>query len=147
MMPQTRINERGYRRYEGARSSRGRWWVVARQQLRAMRRQRAVIVLAVLTAFPAVIAGFWLYLAGRFKTVDAGEYVYNLYLATSAPALIMAMRAGGGAVADDARSGGFQFYFARPLTHAQYLAGKLVGVALLVALVSAAPPAGPRPPA
>jgi ABC-2 family transporter protein len=134
-MPQARINDRGYRRYEGERRSGGRWWVVARQLMWSMRRQRAVIALAILTAFPTVIAGVWLY----FVRSDAQKFVYNLYLFTFFPALIMALRAGGGAVADDARAGGFQFYFARPITHGQYLAGKLLGVGLLVALVSALP--------
>jgi hypothetical protein len=138
-MPQARINERGYRRYEGERNARGRWWVVARELVRSMRRQRAVILLALAAALPTVIAGVWLYIAGRLKVVDPNEYVYNLYLPTSPLALIMALRAGGGAIADDARAGAFQLYFARPLTHAQYLAGKLVGVGILVAIVSAVP--------
>jgi hypothetical protein len=134
-----RIADRGYRRYEGERKSGGRWWVVARQLVRSMRRQRAVVALAILTAFPTVISAAWLYVSGRFKPVDADSFVYNLYLVTFFPALVMALRTGGGAVADDARAGGFQFYFARPITHGQYLAGKLVGIGLLVAVVAALP--------
>jgi NAD(P)H-flavin reductase len=37
-----------------------------------------------------------------FKPVDANDYVYNLYGVTFFPALNMALRAGGGAIADDA---------------------------------------------
>jgi hypothetical protein len=134
-MPQARIADRGYRRYEGVRESGGRWWVVARHLVRSLRRQRAVIALAILTAFPTVIAGAWLY----FTRGNAQNFVNNLYHFTFLLAVIMTLVAGGGAVADDARAGGFQFYFARPITHAQYLAGKLLGVGLAVAMVSALP--------
>jgi hypothetical protein len=140
LTPQAKIAERGYRRYEGTRTTGGRWWVVARQLVRSLRKQRAVVVLTVLAAFPTVITGFVMYFAGRGQPGD--DYVYKLLMkpyGTFFLALALAMRAGGGAIADDARAGGFQFYFSRPLTHAHYLAGKLVGVGLLVAAVSAAP--------
>ncbi len=142
--PEARIRERGYRRYQGARTASGsRWWVVARQLLRAARRQRAVVALVILAAFPTVISAFVLYFASRLKPVSGDEYVYGLLVkpyGTFFLALGLAMRAGGGAISDDARAGGFQFYFARPLTHAQYLAGKLAGVATLVATVTLLPP-------
>ena len=32
------------------------------------------------------------------------------------PAFLTALQVGGGAIAEDARSGAFQFYFARPIT-------------------------------
>jgi hypothetical protein len=54
-------------------------------------------------------------------------------------AIGMAMRAGGGAIADEARAGGFQFYFSRPLKHAHYLAGKLLGVAMMIGAVTVLP--------
>jgi ABC-2 type transport system permease protein len=139
-----RIRERGYRRYEGARTGTGgRFWVVARQLLSAARRQRAVTVLVVLAAFPTVISGFVVYFTGRLKPVSGDSYIYGLLLkpyGTFFLALGLAMRGGGGAIADEARAGAFQFYFARPLAHGQYLLGKLAGVAALVATVTVAPP-------
>ncbi len=142
MMPQAKIADRGYRKYEGARHSHGRWWVVAEQLARGLRKQRAVLALVIIAAFPTVITAFVLYLANRIKPVAGDEYVYNLLLkpyGTLFLAIGMAMRAGGGSIADEARAGGFQFYFARPLRHAHYLAGKLLGVGLMIAAVTALP--------
>jgi ABC-2 type transport system permease protein len=138
--PAARINDRGYRRYEGTRGGAGsRWWVVARRLLRGAVKQRAVIAIAVIAAFPTVVCALLLYFR---NLVDPSNLVYRLFFdgwGTFILALAMALRVGGGAIADDARAGGFQFYFARPLTHAQYLAGKLVGVAALLAAITALP--------
>jgi hypothetical protein len=133
-----RIADRGYRRYEGVRHSGGQWAVVAQQQARAQWRQRSVVLMAILAGVMTIVAGLWRYFAGLLK-LDSEGYVYNLHWWTFFPALIMALRTGGGSIADDARAGGFQFYFSRPLTHAHYLAGKLLGVFLMVALVAAVP--------
>jgi hypothetical protein len=144
MMPQAKIADRGYRKYEGPRNSRQRWWVVAEQLARSLRKQRAIIALVILAAFPTVITAFVLYIASRMKPVGGEEYVYKLLLkpyGTLFLAIGMAMRAGGGSIADEARAGGFQFYFSRPITHAHYLAGKLLGVALAIGAVTALPAA------
>ena len=142
MMPQAKIADRGYRKYDGPRSARGRWWVVAEQLARSLRKQRAIVALVIIAAFPTVITAFVLYLAGRIKPVGGDEYVYKLLLkpyGTLFLAIGMAMRAGGGAIADEARAGGFQFYFSRPIRHAHYLAGKLLGVALMIGAVTVLP--------
>jgi hypothetical protein len=49
------------------------------------------------------------------------------------------LRVGASSIAEDVRTGAFQFYFARPVSAWHYLAGKVAPVAILVLVVSAAP--------
>jgi ABC-type transport system involved in multi-copper enzyme maturation permease subunit len=54
-------------------------------------------------------------------------------------AFLIALFAGAGQVADDTRAGAFQFYFARPVTRDQYLAGKVVPVLVLTMFIALVP--------
>jgi hypothetical protein len=54
-------------------------------------------------------------------------------------AFLLALFAGAAQVADDARAGAFQFYFARPVTREQYLTGKVVPVLSLTMFVTLLP--------
>jgi ABC-type transport system involved in multi-copper enzyme maturation permease subunit len=145
---QARIRDRGYVPYEGGYTpATTRWLVVARRALASARRQRGVIVLVVLATFPTLISGVAMYLSMKVGSLThrgtpPSQYVYTLLTkgyGTFLLAMLMAMFAGGGAIADDARAGAFQLYFARPIGREQYLAGKLAGVTALVAAVSLAP--------
>jgi hypothetical protein len=146
--PVGKIRDRGYVPYQGAHTPETtRWAVVARRMLRQWVRRPGVIVCLVLAVFPALVAGVAMYIEGRVeaavgRTVSIDHYVYTVLMrpyGTFLIAVLMAMFAGAGAVADDVRAGAFQFYFARPLTRDQYLAGKLVPAVALVALISLVP--------
>jgi ABC-type transport system involved in multi-copper enzyme maturation permease subunit len=148
------IADRGYTPYRGAHtplSSRGR--VVARQALRSMAKQAWVIVTLALSAFPLLICAGWMWMQsmalqklpidGKLAsvgTLDATVAHFASHWSTLLLSFFIALFAGGGAVADDARAGAFQFYFARPLTRHQYLWGKLAAVTTLTALASLVPP-------
>jgi hypothetical protein len=135
----SRIRDRGYQRWEGARTAAStRWLVVARAMLRLQLRPRWPKVLLVLALVPLIVCVTSMLVRGQ----PAEGYVLALLArphGTLLLAVLMAMYAGGGAVADDARAGAFQFYFSRPLTVTQYLVGKLAPVAALVAAVSLGP--------
>ncbi len=148
------IRDRGYKPYDGQHTPMaGRWRVVMRRSLRMTMKQGWVVAILICAIFPALIWGAWLYFDAKAwatlgeQAVQAGfydpSYVPYRFLfdwaGTPVFAFLMAMFAGGGAVADDARQGTFQFYFARPISREQYLVGKVVPVMLLVAFVSLAP--------
>lgn len=152
------IRDQGYRPYEGTRTPAAtRWRVVLQHALRHTARQPWVIVTLVVAAVPALIASAVLFLAAQASKLtpqllgvaSEGELVtvaarflcdfqvrwYGVLFF----AFAMALLAGGGAIAEDARTGAFDFYFARALSKDQYLAGKL-GASLVLALVVCAGP-------
>jgi ABC-2 type transport system permease protein len=149
------IRDRGYKPYDGQFTPLARRWsVVARHSLRMTLKQPWVIAILILSVFPALIGGVLMYIAAKMWSQvppelaaqqgvsDPGQYVYFFlvkWYGAPVQAFLMAMFAGGGAIADDARQGAFQFYFARPISREQYLVGKTLPVVTVVAIVSLVP--------
>jgi hypothetical protein len=144
--PRGTIRDRGYQKYDGPRTpERNRWLLVAGRMLRFTVRRRGVIALLAIAFIPLIVGVSLMYvmvqLAGARESIGMAApspdgYVLELIVkpyGTLLIAFLMAMLAGGSAIADDAQAGGFQLYFARPLSRDQYLAGKLVPVIILVA--------------
>ncbi len=149
------LRDRGYKPYEGAHTPlAGRWTVVLRHTLRMTAKQAWVLSILIISGFPVLVWAALIFfkaygfvqstpdLQGSEGVVDPGQYVF-LFLAkwygVPLQAFLMAMFAGGGAIADDSRNNAFQFYFSRPLSREQYLVGKVLAVVLLVAFVSLVP--------
>jgi ABC-type transport system involved in multi-copper enzyme maturation permease subunit len=142
------IVDSGYQPYAGSYTpAAGRWAVIARQMLRSTARQPLVIVMMVLVALPTVVSAVLVYIATRVATLGqaspAGmwtpEHFVMMPWGTTMLAFFLALFAGSGQVADDARAGAFQFYFSRPVTREQYLVGKLIPVIALTMVASLAP--------
>jgi len=148
------LRDQGYQPYRGALTPlAGRWRVIYRHALGSGARGAGVITVLAIAGLVALGWGAGLgfalrtgaapaALAGAEGLADPGQYAY-LFLVKGYGAplatLLVALFAGAGAVADDARHGAFAFYFARPITRGQYLAGKILAVATLAALVSLGP--------
>jgi ABC-type transport system involved in multi-copper enzyme maturation permease subunit len=150
------VVDRGYQPYRGTLTpERGRWKVIARRALGMTARQPWVIVMLVLTVFPTLICGALMWLQTKMAAVAGPEAAQATAGAMSPDAMVyylavkpygtlllsfmIALFAGGSAVADDARAGAFQLYFARPVTREQYVVGKLVAAVSLTAMVTTAP--------
>jgi len=155
------IRDRGYQRYEGERTPPlGRWAVVLRHSLRMTAKQPWVVAIMIISAFPPLVGAGLMYLSIKALAAflaqippdqidpsklppDPALWVLHIqttsYWVVPLLAMLMAMFAGGSAIADDMRFGAFQFYFARPVSREQYLIGKLVPVVLLVFIVSFVP--------
>jgi ABC-type transport system involved in multi-copper enzyme maturation permease subunit len=157
------IRDRGYQRWEGKLTATGgRFGLIAGRMLRMTARQPWVIVMMILPVLPALVFAVLMYgklvlvhgaaaLQMQMQAQGGGgkllpfaspdDYVFDAicHPAAAFVTLLMAMFAGGGTVADDARAGAFQFYFARPVTREQYLIGKLIPPIALTAIVSAGP--------
>jgi ABC-2 type transport system permease protein len=151
------VVDRGYQPYRGTLTpERGRWKVIARRTFGMSVRSPWVIVMLILAAFPTLVCGTVMWIVqSKVAAVVGPEAVqaagtslspgaFPMYLAvrwwgTLLLAFMIALFAGGSAVADDARAGAFQFYFARPLTREQYVVGKLVAAVSLTAMVTLGP--------
>ena len=146
--PRGAIRDQGYQRYQGGYTpDRGRWKLIAGRMTKMTARQPWVLVMLILAIFPALIAGVLMYIAAKMYAAGMApakpdSLVFEYLCGSKVEVLLTfltALFAGGGAVADDARGGAFQFYFARPISREQYLAGKLLPPIVLTACVSMVP--------
>jgi ABC-2 type transport system permease protein len=133
-----------YRRREGGLDLRGRAWaVIAAFGLRALSRRRGFLFLLALAWIPAIVRGVLMYVAANVPQAS--------FLATSAQTFrdflgqqelfvfFITVYAGSGLIADDIRSNALQLYLSRPVTRAQYAAGKFAILATALALVTWVP--------
>ncbi len=146
------IVDRGYQPYRGAYTpAAGRWQVIAARTLKLAARQWWAILLLIAVVLPMLGAAVVMWIHSKLAAMAPPGVaveppdVYVSWLATSPwgtllIGFVLALFAGGAQVADDARAGAFQFYFARPVTREQYLVGKLVPVVALTMFVCLLPP-------
>ena len=146
------IHDLGYKRYDGPRTPHGqRYLTVMRITLRLSLRWWLWLTLVFAVAQVAIF-GVVMYFLGRASQIPgAGASVDAIrpdflvlkllteWYGVIPLGFVVGLFAGGSAVADDARAGAFQFYFARPVSKRHYLLGKILAVCLLVAFVSLAP--------
>ena len=144
--PTGTIHDLGYEPYAGPRlAQRRRFLVIARNVAAIAWRSRwGVKVPILLTALVTIGAATAMTFADRFggmKILAGGKPLLPtttvLFTATGIYgflAFLLAAAVGWGAVADDMKTGAFQFYFSRPLRVRDYVAGKLCGVCLVVGM-------------
>jgi ABC-type transport system involved in multi-copper enzyme maturation permease subunit len=160
------IRDQGYQRYTGEYlPESGRWWLITRRMLRMAARQPWVTAMLIVAILPALGWGIVVWLASKTAAMMAAAAAQaaaqggapppgmgappsadHLILGVSIEpygtllvAFLTALFAGGGAIADDARGGASQFYFARPVSRGHYLVGKVLPPVLLVLVVSLGP--------
>jgi ABC-2 type transport system permease protein len=149
------IRDRGYQPYAGAYTpTQGRWALIARRMLRLLMPQWWVILLLVGAGLRLLLGAAVVWIKSKLAgALPAGAPIATIPnpddsvlgilvdgTGTMLIAFMLALLAGGGAIADDARAGAFQFYFARPVSKLQYLVGKLVPALVLVGAVAIIPP-------
>jgi ABC-2 type transport system permease protein len=141
------IVDRGYQPYNGRYTPEAsRWKVIASRMLKQSAKQWWAILLLISTIVPLLIAAVSMFIMSKLVAVappgvplESPDKYIMLPAGTMTIAFVLALFAGAGQVADDARAGAFQFYFARPVTREQYLAGKIVPVVTLTMFVTLVP--------
>lgn len=139
------IHDLGYQPYQGPRRARARrFLVISRNLVSVAWRSRAVrwsfIVAGIVTIVAAVVMYFMRHeLAQQLRTRGAplprpDAVIFHANNFFSFIGFILAAVVGCGAVADDLQLGAFQFYFARPIRPRDYVAGKLLGLFVVVGL-------------
>lgn len=132
------IHDQGYRRYQGHREPRGRaWWVIARSAIMNMLRKRLFLAVLLGAWIPFVVRAVQAYVA---STMPQAEFVrltsdtFRSFLGLQGViAFFVTVYCGAGLIANDRRANALQIYLSKPLSRAEYIAGKLV--TLLVFLV------------
>jgi len=149
------IRDMGYKPYEGdLLPHRSRYRVLIRRALSLAWASGLVKTTLILGAFPVVICGVVMFLklqaiqyvskmaAGQAQGLisDPGDLVFTtIYWCQIWFAFVISLLVAAPTIAEDVRTGAFQFYFARPVSRNHYLVGKVAPVAILVAIISMGP--------
>lgn len=146
------IRDLGYKRYEGRRLPHGsRYQVMIRHALARAWATKRIKITLISSLFPMVIAGVVLYfkikaqqMAGAMgQSLPLGDpsdvIFYCVFWCQIWFAFDLSARIAAPAIAEDSRTGAFQFYFARPVTRPHYLIGKIAPAGILILLLTAGP--------
>jgi ABC-2 type transport system permease protein len=146
------IRDLGYKPYEGRLlPHRSRYRVLIARTLALAWASGLVKATLIVSLFPMIVCGVIIFIKVKAQQMLAAQgapiqiddpdvWVFNcIFWCQIWFAFALSLRVGATAIADDVRTGAFQFYFARPVSRAHYLVGKAVPLALLVLVVTAGP--------
>ncbi len=154
LLSRARINDQTYQNYDGPlRTRAARWWVVALALLRTRINRKSLgfwalsAILLVIYLFCG-ISMYFLRAIYRISIQAGGEpppfnlytFVLNNGLAWSCVFLFLtALTIGAGSIASDNRANALLVYLSKPLTRADYVLGKWMGIFLPLAGLSCIP--------
>ena len=139
------IHDQSYRRYTGTRRKPGSAWaVIASTGLRSLMRKKFFVAVMLFSWLQFLVRAVMIYLAANFPQMDviapSSETFRNFFEQQGSFVLFVAVYVGAGLIATDRRVHALQIYLSKPLTRAEYIAGKLailMGLLLLVTWVPA----------
>ena len=134
------IHDQGYRRYAESRVRGRGWWVIARAGLMERLRERRFLALMLLAWIPFMVRAVQVYASANFTqlaflTPDAGTFrefldQQSLFL------FFITIYSGSGLIAADRRANALQVYLSKPITRSDYVAGKLLILAIILLAAS-----------
>jgi ABC-2 type transport system permease protein len=135
------IHDQGYRRYAGSRAAVGRsWQVITRAGVRTVLAKRSFIALMLLAWAPFVVRAVQVYVAANFQQASflaATAETFREYLGQQGLfVFLVTIYVGAGLIANDRRANALQVYLSKPLTRAEYVAGKLAILFLFLVSVT-----------
>ncbi len=141
------IHDQGYRRYGGARDAVGRaWQVIARAGAKAVLGRRQFLALLLLAWAPFVVRAVQIYVASTFPQAEflapRAETFREFLDQQGIFVFFVTIYVGAGLIANDRRANALQLYLSKPLTRAEYIAGKLAILFLFLMFVTWAPAIG-----
>lgn len=133
------IHDQGYRRYGGTRAAVGHaWQVMVRAGVMSTIAQRRFLGLMLFAWAPFVVRAVQIYVASNFQQASflapKGETFREFLDQQGAFVFFVTIWIGAGLIANDRRANALQLYLSKPMTRAEYIAGKLA--ILFVFLVS-----------
>lgn len=141
------IHDQGYRRYGGTRAAVGRaWQVIAGAGIRSIIGKRAFIALMLFAWAPFLVRAVQIYVSANFQQAaflaPKGETFREFLDQQGVFVFFVTIWIGAGLVANDRRANALQLYLSKPLTAAEYIAGKMAILFLFLAFVTWAPAMG-----
>jgi ABC-2 type transport system permease protein len=141
------IHDQGYRRFFGSREGRGAaWLVIASNAIRHMLRNRKFVGLLLMAWGPFVVQAVRVYLSTNFSQIALlapTAKTFREFLEFQAVfVFFVTVYVGAGLIANDRKANALQIYLSKPLTRAEYIAGKacvlvvfLLGITWLPAML------------
>lgn len=138
------IHDQGYRRYGGTRSAIGSAWrVMTRAGVVSIISKRQFIALMLFAWAPFVIRAVQIYVAANFQQASflqpKGETFREFLDQQGTILFLVTVYVGAGLIANDRRANALQLYLSKPMTRAEYIAGKMAILFLFLAFVTFAP--------
>ncbi len=138
------IHDQGYRRYGGTRAAVGRaWQVMARAGVMSIISKRQFIGLMLFAWAPFVVRAVQIYIASNFQQASflapKGETFREFLDQQGAFVFFVTIYVGSGLIANDRRANALQLYLSKPMTRAEYIAGKLAILFLFLVSVTFLP--------
>ncbi len=143
------IHDQSYRRYGGTReSARSAWSVIALTGIKNYLTRRAFLFVLFCAWFQFFIQAGRIYIAAAYPQAEqaAGALLkvtpdtYYQFLTTQGFwILVVSIYCGAGLIANDRRANALQIYLSKPLTRAQYIAGKMTILLTFLLLITLIP--------
>jgi ABC-2 type transport system permease protein len=138
------IHDQSYRRYKGRReSARSAWTVIAVAGITGFLKRRAFIGILLFAWLPFIIRAVQIYVAANFPQAAMlamkPETFRDFFDQQSLFVFFMTIYVGAGLIANDRRANALQIYLSKPLTRAEYIAGKMGILVVFLLLVTWAP--------
>lgn len=135
------IHDQGYRRYLGARATVGQaWQVITRVGVRTVLARRSFIALMLLAWSPFVVRAVQVYVAANFQQAaflaPRAETFREFLDQQGIFVFFVTIYVGAGLIANDRRANALQLYLSKPLTRAEYVAGKFAILFLFLVSVT-----------
>ena len=141
--PAARIADLTYRTYDGPRKSVSTgWWTIASMVMRMSVKKVGFWIPAVLILLFHLFWGMLFFIKKGTGAPIPLEYASTLYKCVDSGWLMLmliALVVGSGAIAADTQANALLVYFSRPITKAEYLWGKWLGVFLMLAAAALIP--------
>ena len=138
------IHDQGYRRYGGTRAGIGRsWQVMTRAGVMSIISKRQFLALMLLAWAPFVVRAVQIYVSATFQQASflapRGETFREFLDQQGAFVFFVTIYVGAGLIANDRRANALQLYLSKPMTSAEYIAGKLAILLLFLVSVTLLP--------
>lgn len=141
------IHDQGYRRYGGTRSAVGRaWLVIAGAGIRTVIAKRDFVGLMLIAWGPFVVRAVQIYASASFQQAaflaPKGETFRQFLEFQGLFVFFVTIWVGAGLIANDRRANALQLYLSKPLSAAEYVAGKMAILFVFLIFVTWAPAMG-----
>jgi ABC-2 type transport system permease protein len=138
------IHDQSYRRYKGKReSARSAWTVIAVHGITGMLKKRAFLGLLLFAWVPFIVYAVRIYVSANFPQVSMlamkAETFRQFFDQQSIFVFFVTVYVGAGLIANDRRANALQIYLSKPLTRAEYVAGKMAVLVTFLLLVTWVP--------
>jgi ABC-2 type transport system permease protein len=138
------IHDQGYRRYLGSRAVVGRsWQVMTRAGVISIVTKRVFLGVMLMAWIPFIVRAVSFYVASNFQQASFlqpnGETFREFLDQQGLFVFFVTIYVGAGLIANDRRANALQLYLSKPMTSAEYIAGKLAILFLFLIAVTFLP--------